>query len=247
MERTNFKNIIRNSIIIVLAIIVLGYVGTTILKYQVEGEKNMPFTISKLMLISNAEGVEKDEQSNVWNMDIMQNNDVYIEIMKNKHYKEKEIIESITLYNFVFSKEPQIGSMIIYRPSADEKRTYDYKDESIIQNELIYVGSEQTNLKNLEIANQGGLILVRFCNKNVTTFNSDEQIEIKHDGTLLKNTGITLEQIESKVSFDITIKLISGVSYKANIKLDLPAGNIIEEGTSSKEEKDLSDIIFKRV
>ena len=247
MERTNFKNIIRNSIIIVLAIIVLGYVGTTILKYQVEGEKNMPFTISKLMLISNAEGVEKYENSNVWNMDIMQNNDVYIEIIKNKHHKEQEIIESITLDNFIFSKEPQIGSMTIYRPSADEKRTYDYKDESIIQNELTYIGSEQTNLKNLEIANQGGLILVRFCNKNVSTFNSDEQIEIKHDGTLLKNTGIILEQIESEVSFDLTIKLVSGVSYKANIKLDLPAGNIIEEGTSSKEEKDLSDVIFKRV
>ena len=136
MERTNLKQIIRNSIIVILAIIVLGYVGTTILKYQVEGETNMPFTISKLMLISNAEGVEKDEQSNVWNMDIMQNNDVYIEIMKNKNYKQQEIIESITLDNFVFSKEPQIGTMTIYRPSAEDKRTYDYKDESIIQNEL---------------------------------------------------------------------------------------------------------------
>ena len=84
------------------------------LKYQVEGEKNMPFTISKLMLISNAEGVEKDEKSNVWNMDIMQNNDVYIEIMKNKNYKQQEIIESITLDNFVFSLIVFVGFAPIF-------------------------------------------------------------------------------------------------------------------------------------
>ena len=48
------------------------------------------------------------------------------------------------------------------------------------------------------------------------------------------------------VSFDFVITL-KDKSYKASISLDLPCGNLIEEGTSSKEIRDMSHLVFKRV
>ena len=45
---------------------------------------------------------------------------------------------------------------------------------------------------------------------------------ISHDGTILANAGIKYEDITCKVSFDITIELVSGTKFTGNISLDLP-------------------------
>ena len=46
------------------------------------------------------------------------------------------------------------------------------------------------------------------------------------------------------VSFDLVINLESEVSYKANIRLELPVGDILEQGYAS--EKITENIVFKR-
>ena len=63
---------------------------------------------------------------------------------------------------------------------------------------------------------------------------------------MLNNIGITAEQIKGQISFDITIKLKSEISYKGNVKLDIPVGNILEEGISYIEKTELKDVVFKR-
>ena len=47
--------------------------------------------------------------------------------------------------------------------------------------------------------------------------------------------------------FDLTIKTSDNISYKTTISVDLPVGNIIEEGTYSIEINDLNNLVFKRV
>lgn len=238
---------IKLATILFIAVLILIIVILLILKYEVEGEKNMPFQLGKIMIISTAEGIQKEEPQKTWDLNLMQNNDVYIEIDKNKNYKDTEIIEKITLDNFKVISNTQVGELVIYRPTTNENKTYEYSNDFIINNKLEYIGSEQTNIKNLELANQGGMILFRYCIKNVSEYSSDEDEQIKHDGTLLSKTGIELEQIQSEVSFDITITLKSGISYKGTINLKLPVGNLIEEGTSSIKITDFSNIVFKRI
>lgn len=247
MEKEKLKKFFRIGVFIILIILAITYIATTMLKYEVEGEKNMPFTLSKLMIISNAEGVEKEQTEHTWDMDVMQNNDVYIEISKNKSYRSKEVIESVTLENFTYEIQPKIGETKIYRPSKEENKTYDEKEESLVTDRLEYIGGEKTDIKNLTIANQGGLILLRFANTNVTKFVSDEVTEVKQDGTLLKQAGIPLEDLKYKANFDLIITLVSGTKYKTNLSLDLPVGNLLEEGKGTLEEKELSNIVFKRM
>jgi len=231
----------------VLIISVIAYIATTMLKYEVEGETNMPFTLSKMIVISTAEGFEKEQTEHKWNMDIMQNNDVYLEITKNKEYKQKEAIESITIENFYYESEPKLGEPKIYRPSRQENKTYDYELDSEVTEKLEYIGSEKTDIKNLNIANQGGMILLRFTNANVSQFISDDAVEIKQDGTLLKQAGVLYEDLKYKVNFDLIITLVSGTKYKANILLDMPIKDLLEEGISSIEDTKLENIVFKRM
>lgn len=53
------------------------------------------------------------------------------------------------------------------------------------------------------------------------TYTSEEET-IMHDGTILSKIGVTDEEITSKLSFNVTIKLVSGTSYTGNILIELP-------------------------
>ena len=72
--------------VIVLAIILTGIIS---MKYQVEGETNMPYTLSKIMIVSTAEGVHQEGAQEKWNLSVFQNNDIYFSIEKGKNNKEE--------------------------------------------------------------------------------------------------------------------------------------------------------------
>lgn len=137
-----------------------------ILKYNVEGENNMPFELSQMVVVSTAEGINT-EGDRTWNFDLMQNNDIYIHLSKNKNYNDKEIIKRISIKNFNIKNAPQKGEITIYKPSKNDKKTYEYLDEYIVEDSLVYDGNEKENLKELQIANQGGVIAFRYTNKNL--------------------------------------------------------------------------------
>ena len=67
----------------------------------------MPFELAQLIVVSTAEGVEHNKNENIWNFDLMQNNDVYLYIGKNKSYKETEIIKRIIINNIKVEEGPQ--------------------------------------------------------------------------------------------------------------------------------------------
>lgn len=240
-----YKKIINFFSGIFIMVLFIVSIALVILKYNVEGEVNMPFNLSSIMVVSNAEGLQKEEKKAIWDLNLVQNNDVYIELTKNKNYKETEIIDKIILDNFKVINNPQKGEIKIYKPSQNEKLIYEYKNEYIVDDRLEYDGSENANIKDLKIANQGGMIMFRIANINLGEYISDDD-EIKHDGTILSKIDIKNEEIKFKYAFDITIKLKSEKEYKAVIELELPAGNVIEEGTSSYEKTTFKDVVFKR-
>lgn len=229
------------SVLLVLIIVVL-----LILKYQVEGEQNMPFNLGKIIVISTAEGVSEENPEVTWDLNIVQNNDIYIKIDKNKNYKETEIISKITLDNFNVTKSPKKGKVVIYRPSISENKTYERLEEYKVKDKIEYIGSSESNIKNLQIANQGGVLLLRLSIEDLGKYTSQDDTEIRHDGTLLSKIEVTKEEIISQVTFDLTITLTSGISYKGTVTVNIPSGNIQDEGTSSREITNFKDVIFKR-
>ena len=220
-----YKRIIFLSIVLILAVLVISIM----MKYQVEGEKNMPFTIAKVMVLSTVEGIQKHESEEIWNLDLFQNNDIYLKIEKNKNYPKEEIIKEIALENIQILT-PEKGNIAIYKPK-NEQGEYERSAEYEIKKEIIY---------------QGRTLLFRISNENIGEYISNEDTEVRHDGTLLQKIGITNEQIKITVTFDIKIILESGKEYKGSMNLDLPVGNFIEEGVTSLEKTDFTDVIFKR-
>lgn len=241
MDRKSYiKKYIAIFVIAIIAIVIISLM----IKYSVEGEKNMPFKISKIMVISTAGGTQKEKSNNKWDLNLLQSNDIYIDIIKNKNYSEEEIIDKIIIDNFKIENAPTKGNINIYRTS-NNNGIFNNKEEYKIENELIYLGDEASNLENLKIANQGGLILLRCVNENLGNYISNEDTEIRHDGTLLSKVGISNEEIEYSISFDISIELKSEKKFKTTLTLEMPKGNLIQEGTTNYQVNS-DEIVFKR-
>ena len=236
------KKVIHFFTVVFIISLIVTIICLLMLKYSVEGENNMPFELTQLVVVSTAEGIDK-EGENIWNFDVVQNNDIYIYIGKNKNYKEKAIIKRITFNNFQIDKQEK-GNIVIYRPSENEEKIYEYLEQYEVD-EITYTGSEMANSKNLELANQGGILIFRITNSDLGEYSSNDE-EVKHDGTLLSKMGLTYEDIKCKITFDITIELTDGTEFSGTITIDLPSGDITKTGTSNYEKKDFTDVIFKR-
>ena len=215
------------------------------IKYEVEGDKNMPFNLSKIVVVSTAEGVET-KGKNKWNFDIYQNNDCYFYIDKNYNYHgNNTYIEKVRFENIKINTTPEVGDIKAYMPNSTEGRLYSYDDRYIIEEKLEYKGASQSNTQTLEIGSQGGNISIRFSNINLGKYSSNNDKEIVHDGTLLNKLKLTSEKIKFKVSFDFIIE-VKNHKYRTNIELDMPCGDILNEGTCNIEKTDMSDLVFKR-
>ena len=229
--------------IIVIIVVILFIVGMLVLRYSVEGETNMPFNLSKITIISTQEGVDDGQTNTRWSFDVHQSNDIYVYIDKNDAYDKTEIIKSVRVDNFQ-TEAKNADNIKLYKPDATEENLiFQFNDEDIIQS-LEYTGDVESDLKNLKISNQGGIIAFRCSNNNVAKYQSDEE-EINHS-ELLKKAGVTEEDLKVNLTFQLTITLESGKEYQAEIKTELPIGNVIEEGNTSIEITDLKDVVFKR-
>jgi len=245
-NNSKINKLILKSAYITIIVLIMVVIALIILKYDVEGEKNMPFKLSSIILISSAEGYQETENPEYrWDSEIYQNNDIYLNIEKNKNYKETELIKSISIENLQIDKQPLVGNIKFYRTSGKANNLFEYKEEYEISNKIEYLGDVDTDLGNLKISNQGGTLIIRIINKTGKNYISNDE-KFEHSGKLLNKVGISSDEIKAKISFDLIIKLESDISFKARIELELPTGNIIKEGSSSTEIKNMKNIIFKR-
>lgn len=245
-DNSRINKLILKSAYVLIIVLIIAVIGLLILKYEVEGEQNMPFKLSSIIIVSNAEGYqEKESKEYRWNTEIYQNNDIYLNIEKNKNYKKTEAIKSILIDNIQIIEPTKIGDLEIYRPSTDSMQIYSYKEEYKITDKIEYIGDTKSDIKNLKISNQGNTLIFRAVNKTGKIYQSNKEV-FEHNGKLLNEVGIDYEDIKSKISFDLTIILESDISFKATVELELPVGDITKEGSSSLEITNMKDIIFKR-
>lgn len=243
LEDKKQKKILHIFIFIFFILTILAVIIAIIFKYSVEGESEIPFNISKFIVISTAETSETFFNTENYVEDIVQKNDIFITI--NKTSDNKDLIKNITIDNFKVTKAPEKGSINIYRPSMD-KIDFIY-NEDYITDSITYNGSQTTNLKleNMEIANQGGNISFSIATNNLGTLVYENGTTVNSDGRLLNNIGVTNEMIKFDISFDISIYLESDFSYKTNVKLSLPIEDITTNGVSTIELEP-NEFVFKR-
>lgn len=245
MSQKLSKKIFNLCMIFVIIIFIFFAALILVLRYRENGETNMPFILSKVSIISTIDGKDMEDNDNRWNLKVCQNNDIYLYISKNDTYKKTETIKKIIINNMQI-ENPRIGEITIYKPSKNENAITKNIDDNVA-NEIIFMGEKETNIRELKVSNQGGIIAFRCANNNVGNFisNDEESIEYKD---LLTKLNINEDDLKVRICFDIIIELNSGVRYKAeSVEAIFPVDGIKEKGTTSVELTDLDAIIFKRI
>ncbi len=247
MKKNNYfkKKIVHICILIFIVVLILITAGIFMLKYNIEGETNLPFNITKISTICTAESSLNELDDGAWKSNIIQKDNIFFTIQKNEEYKKTDGISKIIFTNFVINKNKEIGETNIYKPSK-ENNEYSYLDEYIVLDNLEYVGAQSTNTELLQINNQGGVIGISIATRNLGDYIVNENEKLASDGTLLGKIGLNFDDIKLNISFDIIIETESGNKFKSNINLTLPEENIIEKGISKTEDTELKNIIFKR-
>ena len=247
MEKQKLSKKIIN--VCIVSIIIIGIVFTAlmfILHYSVNGETNMPFQVSKISIISSTDGRDNPETENKWNINCIQNNDIFIYIEKNENYNKQASIKSIKLDNFYVAERPNIGEIKFYKPIEKENTLFENNEENEIS-ELEFIGGNYTDIGNLQISNQGGIIEFRCANNNIGTYVSNEDEQINYN-ELLKKLNIDEQNLKGRITFDITITLHSGKIFKAeSVSLEIPNENIVSSGTIGEENIYLKGVVFKRI
>lgn len=239
------KKIVHICVILGIIVLILIIAGIIMLRYQVEGETNLPFELSKMIVVSTAESNEIEAAADTkWNFSVNQYNDIYLEIQKNDEYTKNTNIKNITFENFVIEKNSGAENIKLYRANSEGKVVED--EAHLVGSSLTYKGEKETNLDELKISNQGSIILLRSVNQNVCEVRSNDE-EIIHDGTLLAKGNTNSEDLNYKLCFDIIIETSRNIKYKGTITIDLPTGDVQTQGKTQLEKTDFSDVIFKRM
>lgn len=247
MKRSSFskKRIIHMCVVAFILIMTIMFAALLMFKYQVEGEKNLPFNLTKINIVSTAESNLTQDEEDVWHAGILQKNDIFFVIEKNPNYKKEDAIRKVSFENFQIIKENEDMVVNIFKPTTSVD-TYSYKDDYKVEDSLEYLGGLSTNTETLQINNQGGLIGFSTTSGNLGEYIFSENEKLPSDGKLLAKADVNSEDMNFKISFDLIIETESNHKFKANITLDLPTGNILEEGVGFLEDTELTNVIFKR-
>lgn len=241
-RKDKIKTAVAGGIVLLLILTVIFIV----FKYSVEGEGNMPFKLSKIVIGSMVVSEDNPIQNDGLENGIVQNNGIYFEIKKNEEYKDDAVIDSVVIDNINITKYPTKGYVKVFIPNTTENKKFTYSNDFILDgNSLTYKGASKSDTTTLEINNQGGIIAIAFGNTGLGTYTLTAE-DLKIDGTMLKAMDVTDEDIKFSVNFDFIINA-EGKKYKTNITLDLPTSAITDSGKSSLEITDTSKYVFKRI
>lgn len=242
--KTKKRKVVELNLGIIIVAIAITVIAITMLKYNVEGEKDMPYILKQMVIISTANGINTPTDENKWNINIYQNNDIYLEISRNTEYKSNETLKSVKIENIQIIPTEKYTPKI-YIPDIDGAETFEYVQENEISEEINYAIDVTQNIKERKITTEGGILALSVCIPKLGTYQGNDE-KMTYDGTLLKRIGINKEDITTNLKFDLIIETESSKKYKAQISLTLPQEDITQTGIQKIENAELNNIVFKR-
>ena len=205
----------------------------------------MPYILKEMLIISKANVNNKPTDDYKWNINIYQNTDIYLEIARNTEHKSNEVLKSVKIEDIQITSNEKYTPQA-YIPAGEGTEMFNYTDESKITNQIEYTIENTQNIKERKLTTEGGILALSICIPEIGTYQGNDD-KITYDGTLLNKIGITKEQINTNLKFNLIIETESNKTYKAEIDLNIPQEDITQTGINKVENIDLTDIVFKRI
>lgn len=217
----------------------------SIISYKEKNQKII-FSIDKIILFSSS---DCKNTTNTPNNIIVNNLYAYtdIAIFINNNSEENTLentLKCLKICNIKFTKQPTIGTPNLFYKSINNFAKGELKEENKIEEELEYkiTSENQADLAEPILYNNcANPITLSYINQTLKNeYNiTDNQNPIIYNGKLLERCGISLDNIETQISFDIEIENNKEEKFRATIWFDIPYKdneNTVFEGKLIKEE-----------
>ena len=239
------KRIIKKYIFIFFVLFIVLTSVFIMIKYQVEGEKNMPYELEQIVIKSSIGGLDLEDGNN-WNIQLAQDIDIYINIKPSENKENEEKIEKVYIENIEITGKVAKENLSIHLPTGNTiSDIYENSTKNYINEKIEFLGNTADSLSRHEICADGGMIAFRIINDKIGNYKSEEK-EIIYNGKLLKKAGINEEDLQLNLKFDIVIEVSSGIKYKSTLEYKLPVEKFEESSSKTKVIEDFSNTIFKR-
>ena len=89
-----------------------------IIKYQVEGEKDMPYKLKEVIIKSSINSLNVDS-NNLWDLELSQANDIYLYIESDKEKNKNEKIQRVNIENIEVKNYKRKDNIEVLLPTGN--------------------------------------------------------------------------------------------------------------------------------
>ena len=195
--------------------------------------KETIFSIDKIIFFSSCDSKNKNTSKTNFTIEnlyaytdiaIFLNNDVS---QKGEKNTTENTLKNVKITNIKFTKQPELGPGNIYYKNVNDFAKSEINENNKIENELQFEttsASEADLSKPVLYNNCANPITLSYANQNIKTdyTMTDTQNPITYNGKLLKRCGVSVNSINTSISFDIEIENNKNQKFRTTIYFDIP-------------------------
>ena len=199
-----------------------------ILSFSEKNEKTV-FSINKIVFFSSCDSKNKtSSQTNFTIENLYAYTDIAIFIDNGqKEISSENTLKNVKITNIKFTKQPELGTGNLYYKNVNNFAKSEIDENNKIENELQFETTSEDEVdlsKPVLYNNCANPITLSYVNQNIKTdyTMTDTQNPITYNGKLLKRCGVSVNSINTSISFDIEIQNNKKQKFRTTIYFDIP-------------------------
>lgn len=199
-----------------------------ILSFSEKNEETV-FSISKIVFFSSCDSKNKtSSQTNFTIENLYAYTDIAIFIDNGqKEISSENTLKNVKITNIKFTKQPESGTGNLYYKNVNNFAKSEIDENNKIENELQFETTSEDEVdlnKPVLYNNCANPITLSYVNQNIKTdyTMTDTQNPITYNGKLLKRCGVSVNSINTSISFDIEIQNNKKQKFRTTIYFDIP-------------------------
>ena len=239
------------SIILIILIIFYGNIIKKNIKKKSYAKKNMQiytnneeevFKIQKIILCSSANAIDLSEAQNLQDLTIYQYTDMAVYIDNGEELSNKNTVKKLYIDNIIIDGKERGEKSLNYKNMLQfglKQNICEAKQTNDINFNIVYTNNENEEANYDEatfFTDCSNPITLEYLNYDVVTgYKMEENKSVSFDGSILKEAGISKEDIDCKVRFRINIINNDNEKYSCPINFKIPLSDIYN-GTTMKSK-----------
>lgn len=202
-----------------------------ILSFSEKNEETV-FSINKIVFFSSCDSKNKtSSQTNFTIENLYAYTDIAIFIDNGqKEISSENTLKNVKITNIKFTKQPESGTGNLYYKNVNNFAKSEINENNKIEKELDFETTSEDEVdlnKPVLYNNCANPITLSYVNQNIKTdyTMTDTQNPITYNGKLLKRCGVSVNLINTSISFDIEIENNKKQKFRTTIYFDIPYEN----------------------